>query len=433
MHNPTSALALWFAIASSVGCARPEPQIERASVERIVTTLSTDDMLGRRAFTPSADSAAEFIRAEFESIGLETFDGLAGYLQPFPVYALTVESSRVFLNGRDVPDERLAISLAAESIHWTTDDAVQVAVVGPDDNLMRAFSAARRSDANTIVLIDPSHEGSFGRLRGFMSGPSRTVDIGSGTSMVLVMTDETSATSYEIDVTASVEELPLANVVGVIPGRRRDELVIFSGHHDHIGVRVPVEGDSIANGANDNASGTTAVIELARYFEAKGRPGRTLVFVAFAAEEMGGFGSQYFASQVDPDEIVAMFNIEMIGKVAAEGPNAAWITGFDRSDFGEILQQAAEGTEYTFHPDPYPDWNLFFRSDNATFARLGVPAHSISTTPIDVDEDYHRVSDEVETLDLEHMTSIIRAIARGAATIVSGSATPTRIDPSQLN
>jgi Zn-dependent M28 family amino/carboxypeptidase len=124
-----------------------------------------------------------------------------------------------------------------------------------------------------------------------------------------------------------------------------------------------------------------------------------------------------------------MFNIEMIGKPAVSGPNTAWITGFERSTFGRILQEAVAGTEYEFYADPYPGQNLFYRSDNATLARLGVPAHTISTTPIDVDPDYHQVSDEVETLDLDHMTNTIRAIAMGAATIVSGEATPTRVDP----
>ena len=128
-----------------------------------------------------------------------------------------------------------------------------------------------------------------------------------------------------------------------------------------------------------------------------------------------------------------MFNIEMIGKPGAEGSNSAWITGFERSSFGALLQEAVEGTVYSFYPDPYPDQNLFYRSDNATLARLGVPAHSISTTAIDVDPNYHQVSDEVETLDLDHMTNTIRAIATSAETMISGEATPTRVDPATVN
>ena len=150
-----------------------------------------------------------------------------------------------------------------------------------------------------------------------------------------------------------------------------------------------MDGDSIANGANDNASGTTALIELARFFARMGVPERTLLFAAFTAEEAGGFGSRHFSNQLDPDRIVAMFNIEMIGKPAVSGPNTAWVTGFERSDLGAILQRSVEGTEYSFYADPYPEQDLFYRSDNATLARLGVPAHSISTTPIDVDTDYH--------------------------------------------
>jgi len=223
-------------------------------------------------------------------------------------------------------------------------------------------------------------------------------------------------------------EYELANVVGIIEGNRADQIVLFSAHYDHVGLR-PGGEDTIANGANDNASGTTAVIELARYFRGRPRPERTLMFVAFTAEEGGGLGSRHFSEQLDPGAIVAMFNIEMIGKPAVSGPNTAWITGYDRSSFGAILSQAVEGTNYEFYPDPYPQQNLFYRSDNATLARLGVPAHTISTTPIDVDPDYHRVSDEVETLDLDHMTNTIRAIALAAQTIVSGAATPTRVDP----
>ncbi len=230
---------------------------------------------------------------------------------------------------------------------------------------------------------------------------------------------------------APPEEYELANVVGMISGNRTDEFVLFSAHYDHIGIRGDGE-DTIANGANDNASGTTAVIELARYFKGRPTPERTLLFVAFTAEERGGFGSRHFSEQLDPDQIVAMFNIEMIGKPAVSGPNTAWITGFERSSFGEILQRAVEGTPYEFYADPYPDQNLFFRSDNATLARLGVPAHTISTTPIDVDPDYHQVTDEVETLDLDHMTDTIRAIAMAGATIISGEETPTRVDPDSV-
>jgi Zn-dependent M28 family amino/carboxypeptidase len=122
-----------------------------------------------------------------------------------------------------------------------------------------------------------------------------------------------------------------------------------------------------------------------------------------------------------------MFNIEMIGKDSKFGPNSAFITGYERSDFGQILQKNLEGTAFKFYPDPYPTQNLFYRSDNATLARLGVPAHTISTDMIDIDPYYHKVTDEFKTLDVNNIVATIRAIALSSRTIVSGKDTPTRV------
>jgi hypothetical protein len=427
--NVYAAVAAGLALAA----CRPAPRIERADVERLLGTLAADSMLGRQAFTPAADKAAAFIRAEFAAIGLRKLDGLADYLQPFTVYAFTPRSAVVRLNGRIVPTGQVVISMATDSLHWQTGDSVRVVTIHSADDPWQVIGAVfveQRADA--LVLISPKHREFFERARGFLSGPARGVDRRGGNTRVLVLSGDATARTYRVDATAAVEPAAAANVVGVIPGRRADQMVVFSAHYDHVGVQRAVEGDSIANGANDDASGTAAVIELARYFSARGTPERTLVFVAFTAEEAGGFGSQYFSRQLVPDRIVAMFNIEMIGKPAASGLHHAWITGFERSSLGEIMQDAARETDDVFEPDPYPHEDLFYRSDNATLARLGVPAHTISTTPIDVDKDYHQVSDEVRTLDLDHLTSTIRAIAAGAATIVSGAATPTRVDTTQV-
>ncbi len=220
----------------------------------------------------------------------------------------------------------------------------------------------------------------------------------------------------------------LCNVVGVLKGKSKaDEIVIFSAHYDHIGILAPVAGDSIANGADDDASGTTAVITLAKYFKAKNDNERTLVFVTFTAEEAGGFGSEYFTGKVNADKVVAMFNIEMIGKPSKWGQNSAFITGFERSDFGTILQRNVEGSPFRFEPDPYPEQQLFYRSDNARLAIRGVPAHSISTDQIDSDSLYHTVNDEVESLDMKNIVAAIKAIAVGSSSIVSGKDTPTRV------
>jgi Zn-dependent M28 family amino/carboxypeptidase len=224
------------------------------------------------------------------------------------------------------------------------------------------------------------------------------------------------------------QKLDLYNVVGVLPGKSlKDEYVIFSAHYDHIGLIKPTGTDSIANGADDDASGVAAVLELAKYYAQKKDNERTLIFVAFTAEEIGGYGSQFFSRQLNPDKVKAMFNIEMIGKESKFGKKNAFITGFNYSDFGKILQKNLKGSEFTFHPDPYPEQNLFYRSDNATLARLGVPAHTISTVQIDKDTYYHTVDDEIATLDAENVTETIKGIIISATSIIKGDDTPSRV------
>mgnify|MGYP000162125668 CR=1 FL=1 len=225
----------------------------------------------------------------------------------------------------------------------------------------------------------------------------------------------------------SKEEITSANIIGVLEGKtKKDEHVIISAHYDHLGMKKSGEGDVIYNGANDDASGVTGVLALAEYFKRMGNE-RTIVFAAFTAEEMGLIGSTHFGKGIDANKFVAGINLEMIGKVPSFGPNTAWLTGFERSDFGEIVQKNLEGSGYQLFPDPYKKYNLFFRSDNASLARLGVPSHTFSTTAIDKDKDYHKVSDEAETLNMTIITQTIQAVAKGTTSIINGKDTPTRI------
>jgi hypothetical protein len=222
------------------------------------------------------------------------------------------------------------------------------------------------------------------------------------------------------------KEITSANIIGVLEGKsKKNEYVIISAHYDHLGNEGKGE-DKIYNGANDDASGVTGVLALAEYFKKVGNE-RTIVFVAFTAEEMGLIGSTYFGKGIDASKFVAGINLEMIGKVPSFGPNTAWLTGFERSDFGKIIQKNLVGTGYQLFPDPYTNFNLFFRSDNASLARLGVPSHTFSTTPIDVDKDYHQASDEAKTLNMTVITQTIQAVAKGTESIINGKDTPTRV------
>lgn len=224
-----------------------------------------------------------------------------------------------------------------------------------------------------------------------------------------------------------VDGKPANNVIGILLGKSKpEELVIFSAHYDHIGVAKNGE-DKIYNGANDDASGTTAVIALAKYFKELNQNERTIIFVAFTGEEVGGFGSKFFSDNIDSNKVVAMFNIEMIGTESKWGKNSAYITGYQKSNFGIILQKNLKNTNFNFNPDPYPRQKLFYRSDNARLAALGVPAHTISTSKMDSEPNYHKLSDEVSTLDLDNMTEIIKSIAISSKSIISGEDTPTRV------
>ena len=224
------------------------------------------------------------------------------------------------------------------------------------------------------------------------------------------------------------ELLTLSNVIGLLEGSEmKNEYIIISAHYDHLGKKDVGDGDLIFNGANDNASGVAAVLMLAEYFKKANINKRSLLFVAFTAEEMGLVGSNYFGKTISPDSIIAGINIEMIGKESPFGPNSAWLTGFERSNFGTIIQKNLSGSNYKLHPDPYKNYRLFFRSDNASLARLGIPAHTFSTSPMDKDLDYHKVTDEARTLNIETITQTIKAIAIGTESIITGEDTPSRV------
>ncbi|MBB5397253.1 M20/M25/M40 family metallo-hydrolase [Mucilaginibacter sp. AK015] len=415
-----------LAAAPAIGfCQDVNKLIKQDDVERVIKTLSADDMQGRGTFTPGIEKAAQFIESEFKAAGLKPMAGAAGYRQTFSQTRITPVNPKVIFDGTAVPDDKVAI-MTGSAFNWKSDSTVSVVQLTDEKTYRKQLGEAMRSGKNLVVIFDASMADLFKRIRDRATKGS--ISSGRQSKPVVYVLGAPAPKAFEASCEVKSEELPLSNVVGIIPGKTKpDEYVVFGGHYDHLGILKPMEGDSIANGADDDASGTTAVITLAKYYKTLNNNARTLVFVAFTAEEIGGFGSQYFSKQLDPDKVVTLFNIEMIGKPAKFGENSAFITGFERSDFGAILQKNLEGTAFKFYPDPYPEQNLFYRSDNATLAALGVPAHTISTDQIPTDKFYHTVKDEYATLDVNNITATIRAIALSSRSIVAGKDTPTRI------
>lgn len=406
--------------------------IEKRNVERIIKELSSDDKMGRPAMEPVVmEKSIKFIEGEFKRIGLEPLDGLKSFRQEFTQDMIGETTVTIRANNKSIARQDVILLSSRETLQWNS--AGNVLRIKKTDNVFQFFRKYRQDTTDAIVLVDTVHRKTFMQLSARFSQKRILSGSDKSGSKIFMLSTDTVLSAVNVQATQRLEKLVLTNVVGQIKAPvTTKECVVFSGHYDHIGIQAPVDGDTIANGADDDASGTTAVILLADHFRKAKDLKRNLIFVAFTAEEIGGFGARHFSSNINPADVVAMFNIEMIGKLSKWGSNAAFITGFERSDFGTILQANLKGSPFTFHPDPYLAQNLFYRSDNATLARLGVPAHTISTDQIDIDKLYHTVNDEFESIDIANMTEIIRAIALSASTIVSGDAKPTRIDTSKV-
>src|SRR5690606_14644578 len=403
-------LLAFCCLAGCAGRQSPQQVVDTNEVKRILHALAADDMQGRAAFTSGAEQAADFIAAEFAKIGLEPFTEEAGFRQTFNVVRIRPATWEVTLDGTDIPEDRIIVSSNRPGVNWNTDPGVSLIQIQTGDDFAQRFREAATGDKDAIVVVDPSFANLFDRYRGFLM--RERIDQGQNPtpSIVYVLASEIP-TSFRVAFTNTIEKQPLFNVVGMLPGKNRpQEYIIFSAHYDHIGILDAVGQDSIANGADDDASGVSAVVSLANYYKKRDDNARTLLFVAFTAEEMGLVGSKYFSTKINPEEVVAMVNIEMIGKDSRFGPNSLYVTGYDQSNLAEIMQQNVENTGFAFHPDPYPTQNLFYRSDNASLAAKGVPAHTFATVQIDQDQYYHTVKDEVGTLSIRNIAAAIRAI-----------------------
>lgn len=424
--------SIFFICALFVGCLSKAQQINKiinvTEVSRIEKTLSSDALQGRAIYTAGIEKAASFISNEFSQAGLQKLPGLDTYMQPFILLKPKQISASIKMDNETINAQNLVVVTSKKEFSISEHSGFEQEQVKNMDGFFKEASTAIKEGKKKIFWIDTSMSSVFSRLNFF----KRSLNPDAG-DVVFVLTS-TIPKTFSIEATHQFEEKKLANVVGEIKGKSKpNEYVIFSAHYDHLGIGKPVNGDSIYNGANDDASGTTAVILLAKYFKALNNNERTIIFVAFTGEESGGLGSNYFSTHLQsPLQVMAMFNIEMIGTESKWGMNSAYITGFEKTNMGEILQKNLQGSAFTFYPDPYTEENLFYRSDNATLARLGVPAHTISTSKMDNEPNYHKASDEISTLNMDNMSEIIKAIAISSTSIIEGKDTPTRVNTEDL-
>ena len=202
------------------------------------------------------------------------------------------------------------------------------------------------------------------------------------------------------------------NIVGVVEGndpKLKNEFIILGGHYDHIGKGKVVDGDSIANGANDDASGTIAAMEFGKYFAKTKTNKRSILITLYDAEEMGLKGSGHLAERLKNEDInvYTMINFEMIGVPRAENETMAYMSGYNNSNFAETLNKYADEVVVGFFPGAQ-NMNLFKRSDNYPFYKaFNIPAHAISTFDFTNFDYYHHVDDEADKMDYEHMANFI--------------------------
>lgn len=422
-----SLISLMLTSAFLTGCAinQSTVSINKDTLYNDVAYLASDDLKGRKNYSTELETAAEYIANRYEQIGLIPMAGQDSYKVQFPLYQITPSSTDVVLNGKAVDKKDLFVISSLPSLLWNQSSKVNVTNIGPDDDFRKVFSSANHQGGDHLFLIDPSHEKSFGRYKAYFQRGTTKSELNNQGNIAAVITTESKVNQFEVSATNEINKHTLTNVVGVLPGRSKvKEKIIFSAHYDHLGTK----GEEVYNGADDDASGTGAVINLAEYYQQKGDNERSLMFVAFTAEEIGLYGSANFSKLLNPDDVTAMLNLEMIGKPSKFGPGRIWMTGADKSNLIELLNDNL-AEENKIQPNPYTKHNLFYRSDNATLAKLGVPAHSFSTVQMDTDKHYHSSSDDISTLDFDSMHKVVQNLAKAAYPLISGDITPDRVKP----
>lgn len=426
---------------ANFACAQTNT-ISLTQVTKDVSYLASDDLKGRHNYSPEIRLAANYIAKRFQGNGLVGADGISktNFLQKYQVTKIIPQELNLTINGQKFYSESLAMASTVVNFSWKMRDGVksidfEIHNISQSDDMQAIVSTLNNRGGKHLVLLNPAHKELFERYQHYLQqGSTRLAqqhtNKNSGGVIVIALSTITSEKVESVNVSgiSTVSKNEFINVVAVLPGTTKpEEIVLYSAHYDHLGVKDD-QSDVIYNGADDNASGTTAIINLAQYYANQGNNARTLMFAAFSAEEIGGFGSRYFSKQLNPEKITAMINVEMIGKASKFGPGTMWMTGMDRSTLGDQLNTALAKSGQKIYKDPYPEQGLFYRSDNATLARLGVPAHSFSSTQLDKDQHYHRTSDNLSSLNLTSLHQIIEMLATATQPLVDGSITPSRID-----
>ncbi|HLI77454.1 MAG TPA: M28 family peptidase [Acidobacteriaceae bacterium] len=441
------AVRLTEAQGSSVWTVRPE------WVKAHEDFLASDVLAGRGSATRDEQLAATYVASEFEGYGLKPAPGMTGYLQSANVDMPMLDGhSRLDVSGTSLnegsdyellmspavsaegPLLRLSVNETA-SIHVDRGAAVLLAGAGDPDAAWRAISDLRHAGAAIVLLsTSPAMMNLYAQMGSHTRTPSRLAgDRGPRASATVVLLKPEAfsrlagmavGSAVSVKVNRVQESAPRLtyNALGYLPGSDPDAgTILLTAHLDHLGVGQPVNGDAIYNGANDDAAGTTAVLELARALAAGPRLRRNILFVCYGSEEVGELGSTYFGEHppVPLKSLIANLEFEMIGNQDPKMPKGVLLlTGWERSNLGPELR--AHGA--LLGPDPYPEQHFFERSDNYSLALRGVVAHTAAG--FGTVATYHQPDDDVAHLDLPFMTSAIQSLVEPMRWLASSSFVP---------
>jgi Peptidase family M28 len=389
--------------------------ITEKNVKETLTFLASDELKGRGNYTKELLVAATFIGKKFREYGLFPFPGFKYYYQPFAPQA----GEKIFIkdelkwNRKSLTSNsyiNLKSSLISTKKSLKDYHLIKAGVKPPDSILVHHWE----DTTNALIWIRRNIQPEDTLLTSNIILPTGIPD-----KNILIVAAPDEPLEMELIPDENFASNVLYNVVGILPGiSKENEAIIFSAHYDHIG-----SGSEIYNGANDDASGTTAVLELARYFSMKNDNQRTIIFCLFAGEELGLLGSQAFVANINPQNIKTDINIEMIGINDRAGKNGFFITGSEHSSLKRILQKNLKGEKVQIASQWSDPKMLFQRSDNYTFYQKGIPAHSIMCSD-DTDPCYHKACDDCKRIDFTNMTRIIKAIAKSCRTLISAEDTP---------
>lgn len=418
--------------------------------------LASDAMRGRGSATHDEEITAAYVASEFTGYGLQTAPGMNGYIQQAEIAGPVLAGQATLTAGAGIPLREgsdfsllrssgvgvsgplVRMSIAETAKPPSKPGAVVLLTDGANEDAQRvAFRNLERSGAAAVlVAASPATDQLFTMFGSKASVPLHLADapvrpgrpyihivaVHPGAFAALNREHEGEQIRLDVPNLAGGERRFTYNAVGYLPGQDPAAgALLISAHLDHLGTAPRMPGDNIYNGANDDAAGTTAVLELAHALAAGPRLRRSILFVCYGSEELGDLGSTYFGEHppVPLKNLVANLELEMIGNQDPKMPKGVLLlTGWERSNLGSELK--AHGA--LLGPDPHPEEHSFERSDNYALALKGVVAHTAygwSAPPT-----YHHPNDDLEHLDVPFMTGAIQSLVEPVRWLATDSFVP---------